>query len=95
MSEKINKYYNPNLNFVQKATEKEVLNGKNLSEKHIENLCNGFLTNAIYANIVEGGKTFEQGREESFEIAAQVVLKHGRAIKNQLDANNKKIEEEV
>ncbi len=89
-AETVNKYYNSDLNFTQKVTEQEILNGKNLSKKHIETLCNGFLTNAIYANVVEGGKTFEQGREESFEIAAQVVLEHGRAIKNQLDENDKK-----
>lgn len=88
MTNQVNKYYNDSLSFAQKTTEQDVLNGKNLSGKHVENLCSAFLTNAIYANIVEGNKDFEKGREESFRIAAQVVIKHGEEIKKQLNKND-------
>lgn len=84
----VNKYYNDGLSFSQKTTEQDVLQGKNLSGKHIENLCSGFLPNAIYANIIEGSKNFEQGREESFKIAAQVIIKQGEKIKEQLNKND-------
>lgn len=84
----VNKYYNYGLSFSQKTTEQDVLQGKNLSGKHIENLCSGFLPNAIYANIIEGSKNFEQGREESFKIAAQVIIKQGEKIKEQLNKND-------
>lgn len=92
MTHQVNKYYNDSLSFAQKTTEQDVVNGKNLSGKHIENLCSGYLTNAIYANVVEGSKTFEQGREEAFKIAAKVVIKHGEEVEKQLNKNDKAVE---
>lgn len=88
MTKQVNKYYEGSLSFTQKATEQEVLQGKDLSGKHIENLCSGFLTNAIYANVVEGGKDFEQAKEKSLKMAAQVVVKHGKEIEEQLNKND-------
>ncbi len=84
----INKYYDSNLTFTQKATEQEVLLGKDLSGKHIRNLCTGFLVNAIYANTVESSEDFARGKEKSITIAAQVIAKHGREIKEQLKQND-------
>ncbi len=90
MTHQVNKYYNyDSLSFAQKATEQDVLQGKSLSDKHIENLCSGYLTNAIYANIVEGNKNYEQAREESAKIAGKVVIKHGEEIKEQLSKNDR------
>lgn len=91
MSIEPNKYYDPTSipTFAQKATKQEVLSGEDLSDKHIKNLCTGFLVNAIYANTVESSKDFEQGREESITIAAQVITRQGREIKEQLDQNDK------
>jgi len=91
--ETVNKYYNSDLTFAQKATEQEVVNGKNLSAKHIKNLCSAFLTNAIYANVVEGDNDFEKGREKSFQIAGEIVLRHGKEIKAQLEENDKNAEQ--
>ena len=90
MSEKLHKYYPESVSgFAKNATKNAVLNDKNLTDAHIENLCDNFLTNRIYADVVEGAQTFEQGREKSFEIAAQVVVNHGEKIKAQLDENDK------
>ena len=60
MTNQVNKYYNGSLNFAQKTTEQDVVNGRNLGGKHIENLCSGFLTNAIYANIIEIGSDVDR-----------------------------------
>lgn len=85
----VNKYYNYNLNFAQKTTEQAVLQNKDLNDKHIEKLCSGYLPNAIYANNIENKKNFEQGREESLKVAAQIIIKNGEQIKEQLDQNAK------
>ncbi len=86
----VNKYYNPEkaFTFAQKTTEEDVVHGKELSDKDIENLCSGFFVNLIYASVVEGHKDFEQGREKALNIAAKVIVKHGRKIKDQLDQND-------
>jgi hypothetical protein len=86
------KYHNyGELNFAQRSTKRQVLNRENLSSGQIKNLCAGFLTNAIYSDVVEDSEDFERGREQSFEIAANVVLKHGEEIEEQLKKNDEAV----
>ncbi|MBP7710663.1 MAG: hypothetical protein KA100_06315 [Rickettsiales bacterium] len=94
-SEKVNKFYDPATHvftFAQRATKGAVLQGEKLSDDNVRDLCTGFLTNAIYADVVEGDKNFAQGKEKALEVAAQVVVKHGEKVKDQLTQNDRKLE---
>ena len=87
--EEINKYYNyDSLNAVQRLVQTKILRGAKLTAKEIETLCTGFLTNAIYASVIEGDKNYEEAREKSFEIAAQIVIAQGEEIEEQLKKND-------
>ncbi len=87
---KINKYYPKKaLSFAQGETIKSVLDGKKLNKQEIAGLCSDFLTNRIYATIVENCEIFTEGKDEAFEVAAKVIIYHGAEIKEQLDKNDK------
>ncbi len=87
----MNKYHNydeKDLTVAQKVTQQEILRCNELSAKEIEQSCTGFLTNVIYSNVVSSSNNLEQGREKSFEIAANAVLKNGEKIEEQLRKND-------
>ncbi len=88
MSE-VNKFYDYNnpLSFSCEQTAQKVIQGKDLKRTQIENLCADFFTNRIYATVIEDGKT----KDEALKIAAQVVVKHGEEIKEQLKKNDEAV----
>jgi hypothetical protein len=71
------------LSNTEKLTESKIDKPEEFSEYDIENLCSKYLMNIIYYKMAKKRK-----REEALEIAANVILKKGEEIKNQLNQND-------
>lgn len=74
------------LNNSEKLTEQKITVPQEFSEYDIENLCSKYLMNIMYYKMAKKRK-----REEALNIAANVVLKKGEEIKNQLNQNDLEI----
>lgn len=71
------------LNNTEKLTESKINNPEEFNEVDIENLCSKYLMNIIYYKMAKKRK-----RQEALEVAANIILKKGEEIKNQLNQND-------
>jgi hypothetical protein len=74
------------LSNTEKLTEGKIDKPEEFSERDIENLCSKYLMNIIYYKMAKKRK-----REEALDIAANIILKKGEEIKNQLNQNDLEI----
>ncbi len=74
----------------EKLTEQKITVPQEFSEYDVENLCSKYLMNIIYYKMAKKRK-----REEALNIAANVILKKGEEIKNQLNQNDLAIQNQV
>ncbi len=70
------------LSNTEKLTESKIDKPEEFNEYDIENLCSKYLMNIIYYKMAKKRK-----REEALKIAANIILKKGEEIKNQLNKN--------
>jgi len=71
------------LSNTEKLTESKLDKPEEFSENDIENLCSKYLMNILYYKMAKKHK-----REEALDIAANIILKKGEEIKNQLNQND-------